>query len=176
MKHFINKTILLFVLSIGMNNIFAQAQISSKVISNGGSAMQSANYGMTATVGQAAIGKSTSANYIANVGFWYLIDHNVTGIDDKESNDLPDEFKLEQNYPNPFNPSTTIKFSLKENAFTEIKIYDILGAEVASLISKNLTAGRYEVVFNANSLASGIYIYRITAGKFTDVKKMNLLK
>ncbi len=176
MKHFIKETILLFVLTIGINNIFAQTQITSKVLSNGGASMQTTNYRVSGSVGQFAVGKSVNANYIANVGFWYLIDHSVTAIGNEESGDIPAEYKLEQNYPNPFNPSTTIKFSLKENAFTEIKIYNILGAEVATLIGKDLAAGRYEVVFNANSLASGIYIYRITAGNFSDVKKMNLLK
>ncbi len=91
-------------------------------------------------------------------------------------------FELEQNYPNPFskgaggNPATTIKFTLKERAFAEIKIYNILGAEVASLIGKDLEAGRHEVVFDAGSLASGIYIYRLTAGNFVSSKRMNLIK
>ncbi len=95
---------------------------------------------------------------------------------------LPSKFFLQQNYPNPFsknsagNSLTKIKFSLGKKEFTQIKIYNMLGEEVASLANKELTAGNYEVLFNANRLPSGVYIYRITAGDFTASKKMNLIK
>ncbi len=88
----------------------------------------------------------------------------------------PEKFELMQNYPNPFNPSTIIKFALKEKAFTKIKIYDILGSEITSLINEEKNPGLYEVEFNASNLTSGVYIYRIIAGNFTASKKMNLVK
>jgi len=172
----------IFIFAVGISNLFAQSQMPSKVISNGGEKMGSANYGMHATVGQTFVGNPSSVNYISKVGFWYLIDRNVTAVEDEEIEDLPYEFKLEQNYPNPFskgaggNPTTRIKFSLKENSFTQLIIYDMLGREVANLINGDLSAGNYEVVFNANQLASGIYIYRIIAGNFIQSKKMNLIK
>ncbi|MCX7833954.1 MAG: DUF2341 domain-containing protein [Ignavibacteria bacterium] len=90
--------------------------------------------------------------------------------------EVPTEFYLSQNYPNPFNPNTSIKFSLPKDAYVELKIYDIMGREVATLISDPYKAGTYIVDFNAGHLASGIYFYKIVAGGFSDVKKMILLK
>jgi hypothetical protein len=93
---------------------------------------------------------------------------------------IPAEYVLEQNYPNPFNPSTTIKFQLPQSGNVTLKIYDILGREVTTLIDEFKTDGRYEVNFSAiggaSSLASGVYLYRLKANDFVDVKKMILLK
>ncbi|MCF6271377.1 MAG: T9SS type A sorting domain-containing protein [Melioribacteraceae bacterium] len=100
--------------------------------------------------------------------------NSATAVNNNDSPDL--EFMSLENIPNPFNSSTTIKFVLKERVFTEIKVYDILGTEIVSLLNEELNAGDYEVVFNANQLSSGVYIYRIIAGKFTASKKMNLVK
>jgi hypothetical protein len=89
---------------------------------------------------------------------------------------VPVKYDLSQNYPNPFNPSTRIKFALPKNEFVNMKIYDILGKEVASIINENLTAGFYEVEFNANNLASGMYFYRLETPSYKDIKKMMLIK
>jgi 5-hydroxyisourate hydrolase-like protein (transthyretin family) len=86
------------------------------------------------------------------------------------------DYALEQNYPNPFNPSTTIKFQLPKDGMVSLKIYDILGNEISTLINEEKAQGRYEVNFNASSLASGVYIYKIQAGDFVNSKKMLLLK
>ena len=100
----------------------------------------------------------------------------AVGVDDGV-NDLPKEFKLFQNYPNPFNPSTTIKFGLPEQGFVDLRVYNILGQEVAKLVNKELTAGYHEVNFGYNNITSGIYIYRIDVmGKYSSVKKMLLVK
>ncbi len=88
----------------------------------------------------------------------------------------PEKFLLEQNFPNPFNPSTKIKYSIPQNAFVTLKIYDILGNEVASLVDENETAGRYNVTFNASKFSSGIYFYKLQAGSFNQIKKMILMK
>jgi photosystem II stability/assembly factor-like uncharacterized protein len=88
----------------------------------------------------------------------------------------PDGFRLSQNYPNPFNPSTTIKYQIPKTGFVTLKIYDILGKEVATLVNGNKIAGSYEVNFNASKLVSGIYIYRLQSGQFSEVKKLMLLK
>jgi len=88
----------------------------------------------------------------------------------------PDSYLLNQNYPNPFNPSTIISWQLPESKFVTLKIYDVLGNEVASLINKENPAGNFEVEFNATALSSGIYYYKLVAGDFVDVKKMILLK
>ena len=95
----------------------------------------------------------------------------------------PDVFSLEQNYPNPFNPVTTIKYSIPNNAVetqhaasVQLKIYNLLGQETATLVNKNQEAGFYEVKFDGSQYASGVYIYRLEAGSYTAVKKMMLLK
>ena len=88
----------------------------------------------------------------------------------------PKSFSLDQNYPNPFNPSTTIRYGLPENEKVTIDIYDLLGRKVVELVNGEVSAGYHEVEFNAGNLASGIYLYRLSAGAFTQVNKMLLMK
>ncbi len=103
-----------------------------------------------------------------------------TGLSvDDYSNAIPKNIILHQNYPNPFNPTTTIKFDIPNvgtHHDVSLKIYDILGKEVATLVNEQKEAGSYEVQSNASKLASGIYFYRLTAGSYTSVKKLMLLK
>ncbi len=89
---------------------------------------------------------------------------------------IPTEFSLEQNYPNPFNPSTIIKYAMGSKQYASLKVYDILGNEVATLVNEEKEAGIYEVEFSATGIPSGIYFYRLTAGGFTAIKKMIILK
>ncbi len=86
------------------------------------------------------------------------------------------KFELEQNYPNPFNPSTIIKYAISNKQFVSLKVYDVLGNHVATLINEEKPEGNYKIEFDASNLSSGIYYYRIVAGSFTDTKKMILLK
>jgi hypothetical protein len=90
--------------------------------------------------------------------------------------EVPIEYALEQNYPNPFNPSTTIKYSIPEDGFVKLAVYNMLGEEVANLVNAQQKAGRYEINFNASNLASGVYVYRIEAANFTASKKLMLMK
>lgn len=92
------------------------------------------------------------------------------------SNSIPDRFLLRQNYPNPFNPSTSINFQIKETSFAILKIYDILGKELVTLVNEKLNSGTYTVQFLADNLPSGIYYYKLEAGDFKDIKKMVVLK
>ena len=89
---------------------------------------------------------------------------------------VPEEYALMQNYPNPFNPSTTIKYQLPKSGIVTLKVYDILGREVTTLVDGFKTEGRYEVNFNASSLASGVYFYRLMVNDFITVKKMLMIK
>jgi hypothetical protein len=86
------------------------------------------------------------------------------------------DFRLNQNYPNPFNPSTKINFSIPKNEYTDLRIYDILGREVAVLVSGPVSAGEYEVEWDAKNLASGMYYYRLKTRENVAVKKMTLVK
>ncbi len=92
------------------------------------------------------------------------------------SNEIPIEFRLSQNYPNPFNPSTKIKFQNADAKFVSLKVYDVLGREVATLVNEEKPVGIYEVKFDAVGLPSGIYFYRLQAGSFIETKKMIFLK
>jgi hypothetical protein len=94
---------------------------------------------------------------------------NISGV-------TPSNYSLEQNYPNPFNPSTTINFTIPNSEFVTLKVFNILGSEVANLVNENLVAGAYKYSFDAANLASGVYLYELTAGSFREIKKMNLLK
>ncbi len=98
-----------------------------------------------------------------------------TDVKENVSN-IPASYGLEQNYPNPFNPSTTIKYSIPKASMVTLKIFNILGQEVRTLVNQEKLPGAYEVSFNANSLSSGIYFYSLSAGNFYQVKKMMLLK
>ncbi len=89
---------------------------------------------------------------------------------------LPTEFKLEQNYPNPFNPETRIRYQVSSISPVTLRIYDILGNEVTTLVNEQKEPGYYEVEFSASQLASGVYIYCLQAGSYVSTKKMMLLK
>jgi hypothetical protein len=88
----------------------------------------------------------------------------------------PKAYKLEQNYPNPFNPATLISFTLPEDGFTSLSIFNSLGQEVKSLVSDNLEAGYHQFNFNAVNLTSGVYYYKLESGDFVKINKMVLLK
>lgn len=96
--------------------------------------------------------------------------------DVKQISENPSTYELDQNYPNPFNPVTTIRFSIPEAGMVSLKIYDVLGREVASLVNEEKQAGVYTASFNAVNFPSGTYIYKITSGNFTYSRKMVLLK
>ena len=91
-------------------------------------------------------------------------------------NEIPESYSLNQNYPNPFNPSTTIKFSIPQDGMVSLKVYNILGAEVASLVDEVKSVGTYNVRFDASNLASGIYLYKLVTPNFIQTKKMLLVK
>jgi len=90
--------------------------------------------------------------------------------------EIPLVYALEQNYPNPLNPNTTIKYSISEDGFVKLAVYNLLGEEVTSLVNNEQKAGRYEVVFDASRFASGVYYYRMEAQNYISIKKMILIK
>lgn len=94
----------------------------------------------------------------------------------KNKIDIPSKFRLNQNYPNPFNPATIINYSIPEKSFVSLKIFDVLGREVSVLVNKEQPVGNYELEFDASQLTSGIYFYRIQAGKYIETKKLVVLK
>jgi len=112
-------------------------------------------------------------------GAFRSINSTVTKIDEYEHK--PILYSLSQNYPNPFNPVTKIKFEIpgharNDNALVKLKVYNLLGREVATLVNEEKPAGEYEVEFNADNLPSGIYFYQLKDGQYTETKKMVLMK
>ena len=105
-----------------------------------------------------------------------LLEKSKLNVRNFKGSELPLEYSLEQNYPNPFNPNTVISYQLPVNGFVTLKVYDILGSEVTTLVNEEKTAGRYEINYNASSLASGVYLYKLQVNDFINVKKMILLK
>ena len=112
---------------------------------------------------------------IAHPVIYKTISGGVSSVD-ISNYQIPQEFSLKQNYPNPFNPSTIINYEIPKSSLVTLKVYDVLGREVATLINEEKSAGKYNVTFNASKYSSGIYFYRITAGNFSQIKKMVLLK
>ncbi|GBD86792.1 hypothetical protein BMS3Abin03_00716 [bacterium BMS3Abin03] len=108
-----------------------------------------------------------------------LIKTNADGIVtavEQSPNNKPEQFYLEQNYPNPFNPTTSIQYAVSSRQFVSLKVYDVLGNEVATLVNEEKPAGTYEVNFDAGNLSSGVYLYQLRAGNFIQTMKMLLLK
>jgi hypothetical protein len=121
---------------------------------------------------------SDSSDGMVSLGTYVLIDDLAFGsavsVDDKMQ--AVQTFSLKQNYPNPFNPSTKIDFSITEQSYVELTVYDLLGREIGKLVSDNYPAGNYSVDFSPGNLPSGIYIAKMSAGKFSKAIKMTLLK
>lgn len=139
------------------------------------------SYSMQGKIGKSMAFSPDSALVIVgtsnNSGFYIakFLTHSLT-TDIEDDRTVSNSFVLNQNYPNPFNPSTTISYSLPVQSEVEIKIYDTLGKEVAALVNEIKSAGNYSVRWNASSLSSGVYFYRISAGSYTQTKQMLLMK
>uniref|UniRef100_A0A832CZ84 T9SS type A sorting domain-containing protein n=1 Tax=Ignavibacterium album TaxID=591197 RepID=A0A832CZ84_9BACT len=118
--------------------------------------------------------------FLPDTGYFSAVIDTTNSVNDN-SNFIPDRFSLMQNYPNPFNPTTKIKFSIPTLEFVTLKVYDVLGNEVATLVNEEKPAGSYEVEFKSSfgnrQLANGVYFYQLkTGGDYLETKKMILLK
>jgi hypothetical protein len=129
-------------------------------------------------VGQSFTGNANTANDGIKSGFLVYPFRSPlsSGIRANGGSEAPTTYELSQNYPNPFNPTTGVRFQVPGVSDVKLIVYDILGREVATLVNERKAAGRYEVRFDASGLASGVYIYRLTAGSFVQTRKMILLK
>ncbi len=129
---------------------------------------------------QAYSGTNTSipSNWIGKMAIDQIGLNSITatGVESYNKDNLPTKYELRQNYPNPFNPSTAISYSILKSGLVTLRIYDILGKEVATLFNGQKTPGNYAVNFNASNLSSGIYFYILESGSFISTKKMVMLK
>jgi len=106
----------------------------------------------------------------------YVCANTVLTLIEPVNNNIPKEYSLKQNYPNPFNPATRIEFTLPQNEFAELVVFDITGKIIKTLVKEVLSAGNYNISYTAEGISSGVYFYRLSAGKFTQVNKMILIK
>ena len=137
-----------------------------------------------------SIGEAIDLPMLPTTGiYWYMktvtnlwadpslkLKYDITVDVEKFQADVPADFTLHQNYPNPFNPGTKIKFVIPNSSFVNLKVYNVLGKETATLVNEERPAGNYEVEFEASSLPSGVYFYQLRAGSFIQTKKMILLR
>ncbi|HRE40243.1 MAG TPA: T9SS type A sorting domain-containing protein [Ignavibacteria bacterium] len=140
------------------------------------------NFIVTNASGVHEINGTTGASIrtiIVRSNFQYVDKYNpqtLTNITPITTNSVADAYSLKNNYPNPFNPQTTIEFTIPENGFVKLKVYDVLGKEVSSLVNANLVKGNYKIDFDGSGLNSGIYFYRLESGSFVQTKRMTLIK
>jgi len=154
--------------------VVSQYKIEKYILSSAGTNSINSNFRLKGTLGVPFTQEMQSASTVVKPGFWNSV-IIITDVD--EEVELPKEFALYQNYPNPFNPATTIKYELPKEVPVILKVYNILGQEVETLVNSIQQAGRYEIVWNASGLASGFYLYMIETGTgFVSVKKLILLK
>jgi hypothetical protein len=128
-------------------------------------------------LGQVIAGRSVGVSSVVDAGFLAdsLFRVVVTGMP-SAAGVVPTTFMLHQNYPNPFNPATTIRFELPQAKHVLLRVYNVLGQEVSTLVNEERSAGVYDIRFDVPFLASGMYVYRLQAGDFVAVKKMLILK
>ena len=112
--------------------------------------------------------------YAALTGLKWL--GGVTPVDDSRGREVPAAFSLRQNYPNPFNPSTSITYALPKESHVDLKVFDVLGRKVAALVNESKGAGEYTVQWDARNVPGGVYFYRLVAGRFSDTKRLVLIK
>lgn len=121
----------------------------------------------------AAAANSDADFYIDNIAFYT---GTGTAVESPKGQKMPEEYSLKQNYPNPFNPSTSIQYSLKENGFVTLRVFDIVGREVSQLVNEYKNAGSYKAQFNAKGLPSGFYFCQLSVNGHVFTNKMTLLK
>ena len=148
----------------------AVIEMPRSVVGGGGGGGSGGAYLINGTVGQAAIGRLSGPSWLHEAGFW-AGPPVPTGAEE-----LPAAPWLGQNYPNPFNPTTTIAYGIPKAARVELALYDPTGRRVALLVDQEQEAGRQEFTLRAETLASGVYFYRLVAGDFRETRKLVLLK
>ena len=142
---------------------------------DGGATWGAQPSGTTNALNGVSFTDATNGTAVGSGGKILRISGNVTAIEDNKTIS-PTKFILMQNYPNPFNPSTTIQYVIISRQFVSLKVYDILGREVATLVNEEKPIGSYRINFNGSKLTSGVYFYRLQTGSFTQTKKFVLLR
>ncbi|MBA4312999.1 MAG: hypothetical protein C0417_10255 [Chlorobiaceae bacterium] len=159
------------------SNLFAVMNSKVYLTTNNGTSWTNINTGLENSYADVIL---TSGTYIFTGtygdGIWRRsLSEIITSVEQINSH-IPEKFALNQNYPNPFNPSTTIQFDIPKASFVTLKVYNVLGQEVATLVNENKKIGRYEVEFDGARMASGVYFYKLQTNHFTKTMKLLLIK
>jgi len=169
--------IALLAFAPSLNRVFCQAPIIRWFSIDGGFEITgAAGSRIKSAVGQSCVGSMSQGGLRVSGGFLVdsLLRGTTSGINDPPP--MPKEFALQQNYPNPFNPTTTIRFSIPERARVSLTLFNLLGQEVLALLDEDQDPGEHAVQLNASPLASGVYFYSMTAGRFSEQRKLIVLK
>jgi len=164
---------LLLTLALSANAIGVELEHSS--INNGGIVSQGVGDRLSSTLGQPFSASVSGTTYLLGVGYWFLVESSGSGA----VSDVPFELlgtQLHQNAPNPFNPSTEIKFVVGNAGHVTLKLYDVQGRIVATLIDKHLETGTQTLTFRPRGLASGVYLYRLQTADQAITRRLTLLK
>ena len=132
--------------------------------------------GSTLELKSTSLDNNLASSWGVSVGFGTPGRTNSVSVSNEEEVFNPVRFSLSQNYPNPFNPTTSISYSVSKSSNVKLEVFDLLGQKVATLVNEVKAAGNYDLSFDASNLTSGIYIYRITQGSETLIKRMTLIK
>jgi hypothetical protein len=165
-------------LLVSGTDIFAGTNGSGVFLtSNNGVSWTSINTGLTNAFVLSLV--RCGATLLAGVhgsGVWKRPLLEVTTPVDRPANNLPQQFRLDQNYPNPFNPATTITYTVGRTSRVSLRVFNLVGKEVATLLDETQSAGHHEVVFDATNFPSGMYLYQLHAGQLTGTRRMVILK
>jgi hypothetical protein len=159
---------------IGLRSQNSVVQWSS--INAGFGFSSSENSKIESLLGQPFIGRMKSAPFLISSGFITgpSLSSNATAVEAEQL--MPMQFALQQNYPNPFNPSTVIRYTIPDRSHVSLRLFNLLGKEVASLVDEIQTQGEHTIRLTPRMLSSGVYIYRLTAGRLTDQRKLLFIK
>ena len=171
--------------TVSGTKLFAGTEYGGVFLStNNGTNWTAVNNGLTSTyIYSLAVSGTDLIAGTGGGGVWRRPLSEIISVENISS-EVPEQFNLEQNYPNPFNPVTNLEFGISDLGFVSLKVYDILGKEIITLVNEKLNPGNYKVEFDGSGLTSGVYLYRLvvslsnplTAGEFTDTKKMLIIK
>ncbi len=165
---------LMLLLVILNNQVVYSQSVQWSTFSSGGNVSTVSTTQLVSTIGQQFVGSTQNANTAIESGFLVHGAFGPTNIN--EGKQLPQKYSLFQNYPNPFNPSTTVHFELPKESYVTLKVYNMLGQEVLTVLDNEFEAGRYNVKIDGANISSGLYFYRLVAADFIQTKKMMLVK
>ena len=157
------------------NGAFAQYKLKRSDFTNGAGPTSNSHYSSVVNVGIPLLGEASNDSYITKSGPIALaLELQTDVLHDPEM--VPEEYRLDQNYPNPFNPSTTISFGLPKPGKVTIKLYNMLGREISTLVDEEMQAGEHKVIFSAEELPSGVYFYRLQTESYVAMRKAMVVK